>query len=386
MAPRPLFPSSVIPQPQRRTTELSAGTPAALFSTLSPEERHLLQVAMLGGAGANISNLLAQRPNAGIGQLLLAAGSGALGGTQQGVEGIHMGRSHSARAQVAERELALKEDEAAHEKENRARREQIITSMPPEQAAIMRMAEAGVPAAAINSLNPQPQRPQIFGSAETGYFTLDQQGSPKRLVAGAPPSRPGGGLTDPQQRFNAETAAARRQLDQLGVDRDTALLASQEYLPTGLPNPDYNPNMASLVRKGSRRMYGDDPGHESWMERIYGAPTPADPVVAAASDPDPASSEPPSAAQRVAGWISSFFGDESAQAGAPATPAAGPSPHGSINLGTGERTGPAGSRSPQPVPSSGGKIDRAQLRMGTIYALPDGRTVRWTGGDFEVVE
>lgn len=71
-----------------------------------------------------------------------------------------------------------------------------------------------------------------------------------------------GGLTLPQQRTNESILAARRQL--AGMTQPDVLAKTQPSTATGRANPNYDQQLAQLVRTANTRMYGVDPAHDKF--------------------------------------------------------------------------------------------------------------------------
>lgn len=97
----------------------------------------------------------------------------------------------------------------------------------------------------------------------------DKDGKSWVPVGGVKSAHASGGITTAQQRVNAEVDAARQELN--GMSRDDVLRQAQQLDPRGLPNPEYNPYTASLVRRATSRKTGDDPEFEGVYHSFYSA-------------------------------------------------------------------------------------------------------------------
>lgn len=94
----------------------------------------------------------------------------------------------------------------------------------------------------------------------------------------------GSDLTTPQQRTNASIDAARRQLT--GLTHDDILKRTQSTTNTGRDNPEYDPNLAALVKLARSRKYGDDIAHDNFAKPANAATQqPAQPAKAATPQP-----------------------------------------------------------------------------------------------------
>lgn len=174
--------------------------------------------------------------------------------------------------------------------------------------------------------------PHQYDEASGQWVPLDGMGGPRF----SPRYR--GELTPAQQRDNIAIEVARTQLESMGLNTPEAIKeASTEYLPTGRPNPRFNRGVASLVKRATTRMTGEDPGYETVIASVYGGQRPQ-------AGAQPAST--PGIASR------------------PERPA--------ISMPT----------------TSAGSIDAARLKHGQTYELPDGRRVRWDSmrKGFEVIQ
>lgn len=73
------------------------------------------------------------------------------------------------------------------------------------------------------------------------------------------------GLTTPQQRTNAAIEAARQQL--VGMTESEIKRRTQAYTETGRENPEFDPQLASLVRQARSRKYGEDAAADAFAAR-----------------------------------------------------------------------------------------------------------------------
>jgi len=87
-----------------------------------------------------------------------------------------------------------------------------------------------------------------------------------------------GEFSTSQQRINDSIDGARQRL--AGMSKTDVLAVTQAATATGRPNPNYDPQMASIVRIANTRKYGDDPAHDAFSaSRSAGAqPSQADPL------------------------------------------------------------------------------------------------------------
>ncbi len=92
-----------------------------------------------------------------------------------------------------------------------------------------------------------------------------------------------GGITPTQERQNVEIDAARSYLDERGLDFEEIKRRTQRQTDTGRDNPDYDPMLASIVRKATRKKIGDDRDFETFYGKLL-TPTPKP----APSSPTPA--------------------------------------------------------------------------------------------------
>ena len=139
-----------------------------------------------------------------------------------------------------------------------------------------------------------------------------------------------GSLTASQTRENAAITQARDTLDQLGMDREEIIAASQEATATGRPNPDHNPYIAGLARQATKRLYGADPDFEARYNFLHIPPPEPLPV----AEPTPAP-EGPGLLDSARDFFG--FGEDTTAAGASTLP---PEPK-PLSLNTG-RLWPAG--------------------------------------------
>lgn len=76
------------------------------------------------------------------------------------------------------------------------------------------------------------------------------------------------GLTEPQQRTNEEILGARQRMGADGgagyIKKDDPRL--QPRTATGLPNMDYDPELARDVKNAQRRLHGNDPQYDAWTK------------------------------------------------------------------------------------------------------------------------
>lgn len=163
--------------------------------------------------------------------------------------------------------------------------------------------------------------PHQFDETTGEWIPIDGAGGPRF----SPNGRGAGGLTVPQQRINEEIDTAREFLK--GMDHATIIRHTRPLDERGLPNRDYDSQLAARVRMAARRKYGaSDPEYENTYARLM-------------------------------------------------TPE-GPQPKGaSADAG--------GSAIPQ---TSAGKIDTSKLQKGSVYRLPDGRRIRWDGMKFDQLQ
>lgn len=91
-------------------------------------------------------------------------------------------------------------------------------------------------------------------------FKFDKPVGPVR------PSSENSGLSKSQERTNQSIINARRKLQQMGLSKSEVLRRTQAATATGRENPDYDPQLNTIVRLANQRMYGDDPQHDSYMQ------------------------------------------------------------------------------------------------------------------------
>jgi hypothetical protein len=138
----------------------------------------MMNSSMFGGMAAGLQNLLAGRPNAGFGEMLLAIGSGGLGGQMQGREGIRLGRQQDMRDKLLERQVAGEEAKAAQEQEKVAQIQGALAdpNVPDEQKAILRWHLAGVDAGTINAMRPPKPTGMAADAAALGIDISTPEG------------------------------------------------------------------------------------------------------------------------------------------------------------------------------------------------------------------
>jgi hypothetical protein len=75
-------------------------------------------------------------------------------------------------------------------------------------------------------------------------------------------------LTPAQQANNDEIDAARKAIANLS--REDVIKRTQQYTATGRENPNYDPYLASMVRKATQRKVGNDQEFESVYQTFFG--------------------------------------------------------------------------------------------------------------------
>lgn len=75
-------------------------------------------------------------------------------------------------------------------------------------------------------------------------------------------------LTPTQQANNTEIDAARQAIANLS--REDIIKRTQQFTATGRENPDYDPYLASMIKKATRRKVGNDPDFESVYQNFFG--------------------------------------------------------------------------------------------------------------------
>lgn len=369
---------------------------AGIMAGLSPQERQMMLASMLAGASGGLSNMLAARPNAGIGEMLLAVGSGGLGGQVQGHQGIRLGRQQDMRGRLLERQVASQEAKLAQEQEKAARLQSLVADMPPEMQRVVAMSQAGVPAAGIEAMVPQrltpyqeaslrlreqeiarsgamtpyqsemlalrrqelerspSSKPQIFGSGGAGYYTLGPDGKPQQLVAPQPGSAEGGTALMKNVPYVAKA---------MGIpEKDATELLLQSA--SGRKSPEQI--KADFAKTYMQNSFGATPEEsvragEELYNRIYGgqpAPTPE----AEAESGSTFSIFDPST------WLP---GGGDANAPVEAAPAQA-------------QQQPAATGTELPMLGDGRRPDPSKLQSGTAYTLPNGEVAVWDGQQFVV--
>ena len=100
--------------------------------------------------------------------------------------------------------------------------------------------------------------PEVAGAGlpAGGAYRINSSGKVETIVS---PRSAGGGqqITQAQQANNAEIDAARQAI--LGLTRDEIIRRTQPQTATGRENPDYDPYLASTVKRALDRKVGDDP-------------------------------------------------------------------------------------------------------------------------------
>lgn len=184
------------------------------------------------------------------------------------------------------------------------------------------------------------QSQQLAAAAREGRELPESWGDPYEMSGVGPVQRSsrgqirdlggsGAGQTTPtQQANNAEIDAARTLLKNRGMKREDILAATQEMTATGRDNPEFDPQLTSIVGKATQRKIGDDPEFEQFYSGIN---TPAPPPVTQAAQDTAAAdqSRPPA----------------------------------------------------EPLPA-----DRAKLKVGNVYRTAQGPGIYLGGGRFEVIE
>jgi hypothetical protein len=230
--PISLFPERMPPQPVRPPVEIirrqaSAAQPAPVASG-QREPGTTSRLGMLAGMASGLSNVLARRPNAGIGEMLLGIGGGGLAGQAEDERYAQLENREARRDRLIEAQIAGAEAKAQSEIAQRQQIQAMLNdpSVPPSQKRILQMSMAGVPAAGIEAVaGPRPmseyeraslgQRasyqgamvdiararagreriPTPFGSGEAGYYVMGPDGKPQQVVAPVPPTEAGGSGT-----------------------------------------------------------------------------------------------------------------------------------------------------------------------------------------------
>jgi hypothetical protein len=132
---------------------------------------------------------------------------------------------------------------------------------------------------------------EVLGAAEVlaqgQGFTLSEGqtrfGPDGQPIASLPKS-PGGDLTPAQRANNVEIAAARKAIlsnpKYRNLDAEKIARFTTETRSSGLDNPDYDANLATLLRRALQRKVGDDPEFERLYRQWYGAVPPDVPPLA----------------------------------------------------------------------------------------------------------
>jgi hypothetical protein len=174
-------------------------------------------------------------------------------------------------------------------------------------------------------------------SGELGQW--DSRGQFHPLSGGA------SGPSQAQEANNVEIDQSRNYLTSNGLTRDQILARTQPLDPaTGLPNPAYDPGVASMFRTAMQHKVGRDDGYTDFIGRYYPSGRPA------------ASGAGPTAL--------------------PSTSSASPTP------------APGPSSPPPPVPrNTYGQPDASALVPGQLYTVPGANrgppeTWRWDGKNF----
>jgi hypothetical protein len=220
--PISLFPER-LPQPVRPPVEIirrqaSSAQPAPVASGQREPGTAAYpgRLGMLAGMASGLSNVLARRPNAGIGEMLLGIGGGGLAGQAEDERYAQLEDREARRDRLVEAQIAGAEAKAQAEIAQRQQIQAMLNdpSVPPSQKRILQMSMAGVPAAGIEAVaGPRPmseyeraslgQRasyqgamvdiararagreriPTPFGSGEAGYYVMGPDGKPQQVVA-----------------------------------------------------------------------------------------------------------------------------------------------------------------------------------------------------------
>lgn len=229
----PLSPTGPAPEerPATRPAPAAQGL-GEMLSGLSPDERQMMRQSMFAGMAGGLQDVLARRPNAGVGEMLLGIGTGGLGGQMQGRQMARTERRADLGTRLAEAQLGTAQAEAQRKQQEAQRIQALLSdpSTPPEMKQALEMSLSGLSGSAIQAVLPQKMspyeqkslelrerqierqgqmtpyqqeslaiqrqrlerggagRPEIFGSGDTGYFTMGPDGKPQQLVAPAPPS------------------------------------------------------------------------------------------------------------------------------------------------------------------------------------------------------
>ena len=126
---------------------------------MTPDERGYSRMATMAGMASGLQNVLSQNPRAGIGAMLLGAGTGTLQGQLAGREGIRMERREDRRDELLEYQIRAQEAEAQQKIAAQHQMERFLAdpSLPPEQRRAIQASMAGVPAAGVEAmLGPKP--------------------------------------------------------------------------------------------------------------------------------------------------------------------------------------------------------------------------------------
>jgi len=94
----------------------------------------------------------------------------------------------------------------------------------------------------------------------------------KGLVYGYSPNPRSNRITPTQQSKNSEIDAARAAIT--GLDREDILARTRQYTATGRENPNFDPFLASQVKKALQRKTGDDADFEELYGQFYGGDQP----------------------------------------------------------------------------------------------------------------
>jgi hypothetical protein len=378
--------------PARRFTNAIAGhSPNERGQQYSPEERDELRASMLGGAAAGLQDLLAHRPGAGIGEMLLAAGTGLAGGRVSGERGIRLGRRDDLETRIAEEQLAGMQSKTQREAQREQRLQALLAdpNIPDSQKRVLEWSLARVPAAGLEAMaGPAPmseyqrasvaQRDRALGLQAQGLALARER------IAQGGAARPTGLAAEAQALgIDLATPEGRQAYQQFkqGLERPgggstsaTALERNTQFISKALGIPEKDAATMMLQSASGRKtpeqmeaefagrllgnpLYANRPEEAAAAARrlrqaIEGE-TPAAPVV----------TEAPTSGG-LGDWISSWFsGEEATAAPTQTAPTAG---------------------TELPMMGDGRRPDPSQLQVGTAYTLPNGEVATWDGQNFVV--
>jgi len=157
-----------------------------------------------------------------------------------------------------------------------------------KRAVLQELARVGDNKELLANLGPHATTGQFQDPNTLGFYGYDPQQNaivPVQAPSGVVKKAPGGTPTAAQDANNSEIDQARTLL--AGMDKAEIIARTKPYTINGRNNPDYDPFLATSVRRATQRKIGADPGFSSFYNGIYGAPAPQPEPPPGAGQPGP---------------------------------------------------------------------------------------------------